>query len=245
MKMKSYIITALLTCLIATACQEEELPVYSSGNYIYFTPDKNGNAITSECNFGYLPGMADTLIGMEITLLGYMLPEDREYEVTVDGINTTAVEGTDFELPAQHLFGKGEVVDTLWVRVKNNGNYAVEPKKLTLRLESNEHFTAGPLKWAVGTFEIKDYVTEPSWWNKTFVTNRLGAYSDIKYHTLIQWMGVVDNLYDYSTSKLNETAKGFKTYLIEEWNSGNHIYEEDGMTPLYSTIPIEVDIPLP
>lgn len=242
MIMKKVLLFATCFLLLLCACNKEELETYDSGNYVYFTPDEDGKTITSECNFGYLPNVSETLLGMEISLLGAMLPEDRAYKITIVTDETTAEENVDFVLPEKYLFPSGNVVDTLWVKLINTGKYARSPKKLVIKLESNDHFTAGPLKWNSCGFTLTDYVSEPSWWNKSFVTNRLGAYSDIKYYTLVQWMGVVENLYDYSTAKLNTTATGFKTYLIEIWNAGNRLYEADGKTPLYSTIPIAVTV---
>lgn len=177
-----------------------------------------------------------------VRISGNTTDYDRPLNYTL-GANSTAVEGEHFK------------VNALIPANKRDGALAVSINRETVRdmevfvdfiLKPNEYFqtnyaminrsSSDTTKVDMHQFRLRmsSFITPPSAWNTTLIYY-LGAYSQKKMFLILELTGGdINELYKTNPSLPLMTAWGkiLKVYLNEQRNSGNIIYEEDGVTPM-------------
>lgn len=235
MKKILYILPFFL--LAAVSCKEDTLDVYHGDNYVHFTPSLN-DIPEADYNFamdGETTAETQVKVPVEIRLWGYLPEADFKCNLSIVKEKTNAKD-TDYVRPEYAVFRQGYHVDTLWVTVNRRPQLLATDYRLVLQMDatSDEH-VVGPGKYNTVTIHVTDEIKNaPIWWA---TTPALGEYSAMKYRVLNIYLGkVLRNLDEYTNITFKEKSLEFKQWWKDNWESYKY-YAEDGVTPLYDTIP--------
>ena len=223
--------------LAAVSCKEDTLDVYHGDNYVHFTPTLN-DIPDAEYNFaldGETTAETHVKVPVEIRLWGYLPKADFKCNLSIVKEKTNAKD-TDYVRPEYAVFRQGYHVDTLWVTVNRRAELLSTDYHVVIKMDgtSDEHIV-GPGKYNTVTIHVTDEIKNaPIWWA---TTPALGEYSAMKYRVLNVYLGkVLRNLDEYTNITFKEKALEFKQWWKDNWESYKY-YAEDGVTPLYDTIP--------
>lgn len=207
--MKKYNLLFIPVCVLLFACTENEVAEYSADRYLYFS--KSGVTDSVLFSFSNYPGTEDYKLGLEVKLIGDLLPENMEYKISVVDSATTAV-ADDYRLNFSPEFSRGKVADTLFVTLHNSGKLQTESVKLVIRIEANEVFQQGLTTYREARIIFNDMISCPPWWDEDMALFYLGDYSAEKYRAFIICTHVND-LTGMDPSKIRLLALQFKAEI--------------------------------
>jgi len=241
----NHIITLLLSTALWCGCSKEDIETYSGGESIFFAQQygtahfennisptggsKNAHQAYSKIGFG---GMieTDSLLSINVQLMGYVRDYDRPFGVEVVTDSTTALNGVEFELvdpKTDAVIRAGASSTAIRVLFHKTERMDDENLMLQLRLIPGEHFvlpfddkgygkmpiihsTATQLNEfnhlnldpAIHNIFINNFLTVPPGWNDKY----MGLWSERKFRLLL----------DYSAERLGWT--------IATWNDNSNMW---------------------
>lgn len=149
MKKLLYIICALLSLPVLNGCSEHEIPNYDGKDAIFFDQQygvawfdtlRQSHQIYSLVSFGLMIE-PDSTIMVKIETTGYLRDYDRPFAIEIVKDSTTAIEGTEFELPERNpVIRAGQnstYIPVTYHRTERMSNQTVQ---LQIRLVPGEHF---------------------------------------------------------------------------------------------------------
>jgi hypothetical protein len=173
MKNKNIFLPALLLflgCMIA--CQDAEIPIYESGSYISFKPDKNNTKLA----YSFLGTPSDVLkdtITVEVQLIGRVVDFDREVAVVVAD-SSTAKAGIDFEIIHPIFLKKNEIRSNVQVVLNRTEALRTTSKTVWLAIADSEALLKAERKndqfetYKIEFAEDMSALQEPAWWASRF-----------------------------------------------------------------------------
>lgn len=225
MKCLSYI----LLLLIVAACSKKNIETWEGDRYIYFTvPEDNketSNAIDS-IDLSFFFYLEDEIeYPLEVALTGQLLEEDTPFKVVVDKEKTTLPEDL-YELPELYTFSKGQVKDTITIKLKNSS--ILKDNKYSLKIDIVDYGRILTHKGKNGSrrFSVSDTAIRPVWWPEGGIIEEyyLGKYSDTKYKKFME-------VTEVSELDLDNLAEARLLVLeFQHWldNQDPKIKDEDG-----------------
>lgn len=231
--------TLALAAMAVCSCKEDKLKVYNGENYVHFQPNSS-DKVEASYNFslGKTTREEEVKVAVPIRLWGYLPERDFECRVSVVDSITTALP-SDYVKPTVAIFRKGNPVDTLFVTVKRRPKLLETDYILSIHMDSaGDGHVVAPAKYLTVRISVTDkIVVKPIWWET--VTDAVGKYSDIKFRLFNYYLGkYLNQLDEYTSITFKQEALKFRAWLKEKFESGEFVYyDEDGVTPLYKTIP--------
>lgn len=221
--MKIYFIIITI-CLIALfSCTEEEVTMYEGGTYIGF----KDNMYKDSTNFSFFfhPNEEKMDIAIPVVLSGKIPEKDIELSITIDEENTTAF-SENYELPEKPIFKAGQVIDSIYITVKNSEELKEKEYKIVLNIGENDNYKLGEEDHIKAKILINDMPSKPDWWDYTITKSYLGTYSNVKYQLFIVVTGISD-LSDKEPSEIRALALKLKYYLQKLADEGKTVYDEN------------------
>ena len=212
----------VITALLFTGCKKEDIPIYTTHNYIQFGEEKDSVTIS----FPWYPG-EDYLYPMEVVITGQSESTDKIYRLEVDKEASTALEGTHFEMQSSYTFRSGFYSDTCLIRLIKTEDLKKDEKRLVIRISEESELLPGQYNKTLRIIRINDKMTQPSWWNSMFSMFYMGNYSEKKMRLFIRETGVTD-LSDASDDEKRFYAVKFKYWLDEQAKAGYPVEEDNG-----------------
>ena len=225
----------------------------------------SANASTS-IEFTKIP-VADTVLKLRVRITGNIKDYDRPIKVIVNKDSTSALENTNFEMMQEnHMVKAGLHYCDIPVKIKRADNLQSATLRLTLQLLENEHFRLAFEKLfsfpgimampkedeghdpAFHHIYMNYFLVRPSEWVPKFDYQAgvaegglLGQFSEKKFKLISQVCNVT---YDEFTSPLEMPnirvqviSQQMRAYLINQFNSGNPVLEDDGRLMWVMTVP--------
>ena len=204
------------------ACSTDEIEVYKTGRYVYFT-DMPTDSIKE--SFFFYPDAETIDVDLYVRYAGREVESDINYQLVVDEELTTAQAGIDYEVDLEPVMSKGQEVDTLRVVLKKTAELDTKDLQLVLRLVENENFQVGPLDSLQSPrIVFTSQSARPTWWDDEIEEFFLGTYSDEKYQLFITVTGISD-MSELSIAEKRIYSLRLKNYLIEQSNNGNPVMD--------------------
>lgn len=228
----STILYILAIPLLLTNCKKEDIELYSSGHYIQFTTPATDTVTLS---FFFYAGKPDVDIALPVKLVGHMPEGNLNYQVKVDPEVTTALP-KNYTVPASFTFRQGLATDSAVITVHNSAELTQQNYLLALEIVGSDGVIPGQTTHIRKVIRLNDMVSKPVWWDANMDRYYLGVYSEKKYRTFMDVVGVgALNLYPPAVQR--EFMLQFKYYLIDMKDAGTPVLEDDG-TDMLSTIPL-------
>ena len=212
------IIILLLVIISLFSCNEAEMFIYNSGNYLTF--NENAKKDSVDVSFFFHPGEDKLEIPLVFNLTGNLLLVEQEFTLSVDESSTATSE--DYILPENLVFGKNKVSDTLYLCINKTDKLDLEKCKLILRIEDNNNFKAGFKDYSYKKIYFSNLVSIPKWWTSDIISYYLGGFSAEKYLLFCKVIGEAD-LEGVELSQIRQYSLTFKRYL-----ENNPAYEKNG-----------------
>jgi len=215
----------------------------------------------------YPNSVTEEAVNIKVMITGPMKDYDRPFKVEINPDSTTAqvnvhylpFPGT-FIIPANSIFGY------IPVTVKRTPDLLVENKKIGLRLVANEHFGLAFPDWkaisglgatslgndtafnaTLHTINVNDLMVQPVIWRGSVVvgTNRetgsWGAFSRKKMELMCQIFNLTYQDFASETTMTlvltNLIASEMTRYLINQFNAGTPVKEDDGRLMWCGSVP--------
>ena len=210
--------------LLFFACQKENIPTYddlTSDRYVYtarFWYD------STEISFFFYPGETEILFPISVRSTGAGLIDEYFKLNVVDSLTTAPA--SLYEIPDKSVMRAGYAFDTCWVKLKYDPILDIDKVRLVLKLTETDDFKVGRTECQEVIIWFHNLIAKPSWWTSSVTSYYLGNYSDKKYTTYLDAIGV--DLSGKNDSELRHYALLFKKWLKEQKAAGNTVYEEDG-----------------
>ena len=211
MKAINFIILVIVLCTLF-GCQKEQILTYTdstSDRFIYFSRTE---ADSVDLSFFSYPGQTSILFPVVVKSSGYG-DQNAGYKISVMNEYTTATPA-DYEIPASCIFRGQLFRDTCYVRFNYSPKLDASKVRIVLQLEDNENFLRGPLNARVAVIWLHNFAVQPSWWAGTITSYIMGPYTEKKYRTFMNAVGV--DLTDADVSTIRHYAMVFKQYLAEQ-----------------------------
>lgn len=231
--MKKYSFIYIVIALICfSSCKKEQIPVYSSPDFIQFASDVTDTVTVS---FFFHPNADQVEVALPMQLIGFMPAKDIKYNIEVDSKATTALPSY-YQLPSGFVYGEGKVSDTARIIIKKDPAMATQSFLLVLNIVESGDVFPGQLTKITRVISMNDMVSQPSWWDALMVRSYLGVYTELKYRKFMEVTGI-GNLSLYDMSQQRVYMLQFKYYLMDMKVAGTPVLEADG-TDMLSTIPL-------
>lgn len=216
------------------ACEDTGVRVFEEQRYIHFDSDTTSKTVFS---FAPLIEVTEYTIGIPVTMIGRVQADNLAYSVKVvgDGYLASTLPPQAYELPSPPVFRADRYQDTLYVKFFRIPELEDKEFRLTLKLETNENYTANLVLNSFLEFSVGDKLVQPEWWTDNFSATYLGPYSDIKYLAFVEATGI-DDLSDMDFFNIGTYIRVFYYWLLAKDEAGETVYEADGVTKVLSTI---------
>ena len=203
-----YFIYLVLIGFSFQSCEKQNIKPYGNDHYVQFTKLYTD---TLNCSFFfYVDDQVD--IPLEIKLIGDVFTEDTPLSLLVNERETTAPAAL-FDLPETFTFSKGQIKDTVYLRLNRAG--IVEGDKtvysLVVDIINNDHILVGEPNYSRRVLMVSNVVTKPDWWNAE-TEKALGKYT-LKKFTKFKEVTQVGDLTGWTWNAKRIIALEFKNYL--------------------------------
>lgn len=222
-RIKGGVILCMIVFMVVSC--EQETPIYSGTDYIYFTKEEKDSVYY---NFGHNRSPKEDRIGIEVKITGVVSDIDRHFNVEV-AEGTQLTEGMDFEIDESSLkIGANQNQDTIWIKVKNSKQLLTSTKLIRLNLVGGENFNLIFENKTNVKIYVSDELPKPDWWDEWQDNEGLGHFSEAKYREFIKITGV----YDLTEEKVPYENKRnyvlqFKYYLNDMKDAGTPVMDGD------------------
>lgn len=220
----------ILLLSVVVACNKKDIETWTGEHYVYFTiPEKGSsgdkNNVADSIDVSFFFYLEDEIeYALEVGLTGQLLSEDTPFKVVVDTDKSNLPDDL-YVLPELFTFGKGQVKDTIRIKLKNSS--ILKDKKYDLKLDIVNYGNMLTHKGRNGSrlFKVSDIANRPTWWVEDPIEEYyLGKYSRKKYEYFMQVTGATE-------LDLNDLAKArLLTLEFQHWldNQKPKIIDEDG-----------------
>ncbi|WP_295123219.1 DUF4843 domain-containing protein [uncultured Chitinophaga sp.] len=214
-------------------------------------------------------------ISIPVMITGPMKTYDRPFVVEVNPDSTTAVEKVHYEaiertfiVPANSIYGY------IPVTLKRTPDMLTENKKIGLRLVANEHFGLAFPDWkaipglgttslgsdtafdaTLHTINVSDLMVQPTIWRGSVVvatkveTGLWGAFSRKKLLLMCQLLNLTYQDFDSDVTMSlvlsSLISQEMARYLVNQFNAGTPVKEDDGRLMWCGTVPWSSTIGVP
>ena len=221
------IIFLIMTLAIVSSCQIDDIDLFGAERFIYFPTIGHEHAINYT-----LGGLDEGVIEIPLRYSGRFYEEDRDYLVEVLEVEGTedspvinAEENVEFFLPDKFTFRaasdeKDRFRDILPVTVKRSSRMDEAKLNITLKLVSNDNFSASVRDSMVMKIWVTNMIIKPQWWNEEVSEAYLGDYSDVKYKLFI------DHVFDGDYGALSAGEQHLYALRFKHWLEENPHYED-------------------
>ena len=227
-----YLICSLFTLILFSNCKKQEMMTYNDKRYIQFTEPQIDTLTVS---FFLHPGKPELTVSMPLKMVGFLTKSDFSYQIKVDDTATNAL-AKNYSIPSSFSFGNSRSVDTARITIKNSPELKTKEYLLAVVIVSGSDAEAGQKAYSRKLIKINDIISRPDWWDGNVEARLLGPYTDKKFRTFIQALGMGD-LTPFPPVVQSEYFRQFKYYLIRLKDAGTPVLEDDG-TDMLSTVPI-------
>lgn len=229
---------------------------------------------TSLIEFTKMP-VVDTMLNLRVRVTGHVKDYDRAFEIRINKDSTTAVEGMNYEFNASDKVIKaGMHYADVPIRVLRAENLQKEELRVTVELLPNENFNLAfkKLYSLPGTMPMdrKDeghnpafhsiymnyLLVRPDAWVPGFEYEigqteggLLGAFTEKKFNVISEVCKVTyDEFISKSTMpqiRIQVIQQQMKAYLINQFNNGTPVLEDDGRLMWVMEVPWQSIVGLP
>lgn len=226
--MKRTIIFAFAAVLLgAGACNEQGLPTYGDGRYVYFTESSDQIVRFS---FRTTPGQDERTIRLGVETVSRTPEQTMGYRLEIDPSKTTAP-AEAYELDPNPVIEAGSFTGETYVKIHKTAVMDEKEVDIAVRIVEGGDYLPGPTTNCLRIIRVSNLIAQPDWWNQEFADAFLGTYSDKKYEEFIKATGVSD-LSEMDNSEIMALCREFVYYLREQRDQGNEILDEDGSSML-------------
>ncbi len=224
--MKKKILLFIMALGLFSGCKIDELEFFGEERFIYFP------TINREHTINYtLGGLEEDVVKIPLRYSGRYYTENREYKIqivqeegTPENPIVNAEEGVEFSLPEKLIFRTAQkeqqrYADNLDLKVMKSDRMNTEVLNITLRLVSNENFTAAVRDSMTMNIKVTNMIAKPYWWTSEIAEAYLGEYSNIKYKLFL------DNVYDGDYGQLEAGEQYYYALQFKKWLEENPHYE--------------------
>ncbi|QIU93658.1 DUF4843 domain-containing protein [Bacteroides faecium] len=197
MKMKNILLTGMMACIgisLFFSCQEEGL-VLNGNDVSYINFNKDLTKDTTRISFEFYPlgeGMDVKIaeVPIEVAIFGKIQDKDLEFTIAIDEKMST-FPASQCILPEKCVFKSGQLLDTIYVKLKNFPDLKTTTKFVALRINAGDEVGEGIANYSRAIIAVTDRLVKPDWWD----------YKDIEYYG--EYYSSVDWYYlgDYSDTK--------------------------------------------
>lgn len=234
MKVKNILLAGVMVYMgisLMVSCQEEGLVV--NGNDIsYINFNKNLTKDTTRICFEIYPleeGMDVKIaeVPLEVAIFGKMQDKDLEFTISLDE-NMSTLPVSQCILPEKCIFKGGQLLDTIYVKIKNSPDLKTATKYIALRINAEGEVGEGVATYSRAIIAVTDRLMKPDWWDfkdmydgeySTVDYYYLGFYSETKYRMVLEILRDNDDeLFDGKDKvKLRKYSLLLK-YKVAEYN---------------------------
>ena len=203
---------------------------------------------------------------IKVMITGATKDYDRTFKVVIDPDSTTAQLGIHYKILANEFIIPANSVESyVPITVLRSAELKTESRKIGLKLVENENFKLSFPQWdaipgmyeagmvvikkfdaSFHTININDFMVQPAVWpGSILVGNKeagsFGAFSRKKIELIFKLLNLTYE--DFATSQKmpstfsNLIAKECSRYLIEQFNLGTPVLEEDGRLMYFNGVP--------
>ncbi|QPH41479.1 DUF4843 domain-containing protein [Pedobacter endophyticus] len=226
------------TFLLLFSCKKTKLITYEGENALYFAIPSTDSL---RVDFSLLhDSVRESILKIPVGLLGRQIETATSYEIVIDDQLTTAIKGSDFEMPEQFSFPANKSRDTLSVKVTRTERLAKKEYVIGLELKSNSQFNNArldPTSKKDQSPRVKIYITDllaaPKEWATTpdrfgteyylgrFSKKKVLLIAEITKRSLNSVYRTIDTYRTYFSRQLYD-------YLVQQRKAGTPVLEEDG-----------------
>lgn len=183
------IIAMLAYCL--WGCEQEKTLQYENNPAINFG---SGSGIFS---FIATPDLADTVLTVDLNIMGFAAEIDRQVNVVVLKDSTTAV---DYEVLTPTIIEKGKYTGKVKVKVKNTPLLKEKEVRLWLLLNDSDDFIVGTSGMDYAVLRWSNRLIQPANWR--WLRYYFGTYSTCFYEFIIEVTGRTEFPYNHPDASL-------------------------------------------
>lgn len=255
MKMKNILWTGMMACIgisLFFSCQEEGL-VLNGNDVSYINFDKDWTKDTTRISFEFYPleeGMEvkTAEVPIEVAIFGKIQDKDLEFTIGIDEkMSTFPV--SQCILPEKCVFKSGQLLDTIYVKLKNSSDLKTTTKTVALKINARGEVGEGIANYSRAIIAVTDRLVKPDWWDYKDLYDGeyssvdwyyLGDYSETKYRKFLEILqDNNDELFDGKDKvKLRKYSLLLK-YKVEEENA-----QRDPDDPLRDENGVIIEVPV-
>jgi len=205
-------------------------------------------------------------VNIRVAITGPVKNYDRPFRVEINPDSTTAEEGIHYEpIGTTFIIPANAIESIIPVTVKRTPDMLNENKKIGLRLVANEHFRLAFTKWkavpdlpsnnlgadtafdaSLHTININDMMVEPEVWYGSVTatqqeTGLWGAFTRKKMELMCELFNLTYEDFGSETTMPLVLSTLISTelsrYLVEQFNNGTPVLEEDGRLMWCGNVP--------
>lgn len=235
MKAKNIVLAGIIACIGLSqlaSCQEEGLVMNSNDvSYVAFAKDMTKDTTRVCFEFYALEEGMDVKIAevpIEVSVIGRIQDKDLEFTLSVDTEKST-FPMSQCILPEKCTIKHGQLLDTIYVKLKNSEDLKESTKLLLLKINEEGEVREGVVSNSRAVIAATDELIKPEWWDYKDLFDGeyssvdqyyLGEYSKTKYRLFLKILQDNDDiLFDgKDRGKLRKYALLLK-YKVAEINA--------------------------
>lgn len=234
MKVKNILLAGIMVYMaisLLISCHEEGLVV--NGNDVsYINFSKNLTKDTTRISFEIYPleaGMDVKIaeVPVAVAIFGKIQDKDLDFTISLDESMST-LPASQCILPEKCVFKSGQLLDTIYVKIKNSPDLKTTTKYVVLRINAEGEVGEGLANYSRAVITVTDRLVKPDWWDfkdmydgeySTVDYYYLGFYSETKYRMFLEILkDNEDELFDGKDKvKLRKYSLMLK-YEVAEYN---------------------------
>lgn len=221
--MKKYIaLLSLLVISIFYSCTSDEIDAYGDTNYVSFVKEIKD---TTRFSFFFYPE-DEVQYAIQVKLVGRFLTEETDFYISVDE-NKTTLDKELYSIPEKFSFGAGQLLDTIYIMLKNRPDLFTNKYLLKLDIEDGANISSARGIFGSAVLYVSDMAERPEWWTPTYPVeggdvdwnsiewSYLGPYSREKYEAFMEATGEGD-LTGWGPGELRSICREFSIWLKEQ-----------------------------
>lgn len=244
MKLRNILLAGMLVwggIFFFSACQEEGI-VVNSNDVSYVGFKKNATVDTTAVCFRFyaLEEGADVKVAevpIEVTVCGKVQHKDLEFTVSIDETLSTLPK-SQCVLPERCVIKNGQLLDTIYVKVKSSPDLKDKTKLLVLKVNAGGEVAEGIAVYSRAVVAVTDRLFKPDWWAFCDIYDGelssvdyyyLGFYSEEKYKMFLEELQKDNVIFDGKDRQvLRKYSLRLKYRLKELSDAGTPARDENG-----------------
>lgn len=243
MKLRNILLAGVLVCggiSFFSACQEEGIVVNSNDvSYVGFKKDRTVDTTAVCFRFYALEEGADVKVAevpIEVTVCGKVQCKDLEFTISIDETLSTLPK-SQCVLPERCVIKNGQLIDTIYVKVKSSPDLEDKTKILALKVNPGGEVAEGIFVYSRAFVAVTDRLFKPDWWSFLDLYDGtessvdwyyLGTYSEKKYEMFLEELQKDNVVFDGKDRQvLRKYSLRLKYRLKELSDAGTPAYDEN------------------